>query len=298
MATMTFHPDGFRGRVFGVTGAAHGIGEATVRLLASLGANVLAIDKDEKNIARLKGDVKATWFCADVGDEGAMEGAIEEVATAHGRFDGWVNNAMYAKRGMIDRQPKEEMDLAWGINVMVPWKVARWLMPYFKRGGGGSIVNISSIHAHQTTAGASAYVASKAALEGLTRAMAVELGPMKVRVNAVVPGFILTYAGCESRQADPILAKKEEELRFRIEEIEGLAHQPWPVNGLPSDVANLVAFLLSDASAFITGASIPIDGGELADVRSPTGKISEAHAELEKCRRGLRELGLSPDVTY
>src|SRR4051794_15642334 len=103
MAAMTFHPDGFRGRVYGVTGAAHGIGEATVRLLASLGANVLAIDKDEKNVARVKAEVKGRWVCADVGDEGEMRRAIEEVATTHGRFDGWVNNAMYAKRGMIDR---------------------------------------------------------------------------------------------------------------------------------------------------------------------------------------------------
>jgi 3alpha(or 20beta)-hydroxysteroid dehydrogenase len=299
----TFHAQAFAGRVYGVTGAAHGIGEATMRLLSSLGAVVLAIDRDRKNLDRGAAELagvnpRPVFVCSDVADDAVMEKAIADVAAAQGRFDGWVNNAMYAKRGMVEEQPAEEMDAAWRVNVMTPWKVARWLMPHFRRGGGGAMVNISSIHAHQTAPGGSAYVATKAALEGLTRAMAVELGPMKVRVNAVVPGFILTYAGCASRLTDPMLARKEEELRHRIEEIEGRAHQPWPSNGLPSDVANLVAFLLSDASGFITGASIPIDGGELADVRSPTGKIAEAHAELEACRRELRALGLPAHVTY
>src|SRR5262249_33728351 len=157
--------------------------------------------------------------------------------------------------------------------------------------GGGAIVNMSSIHAHETTPGSAAYVCTKAGLEGLTRAMAVELAPKRVRVNAVVPGVILSYAGTEARD-DSGLAKKEEESLRRIEEVEGLCHQPWPVNGTPGDVANLIAFLLSEASSFISGTCIAIDGGLSADVRTASAKAAAGHEEMEKIRAELRKLGL------
>jgi 3alpha(or 20beta)-hydroxysteroid dehydrogenase len=300
MSGPLFDSRAFAGRVYGVTGAAHGIGEATTRLLVSLGAHILAMDKDATNIDRVKREVEAnsTWLCTDVSDDEKVGAAIEQVAAEKGRIDGWVNNAMYATRGMIDQQPEEQMNAAWRVNVLTPWRIARRLIPHFKRVGGGSIVNISSIHAHESAPGASAYVSTKAALEGLTRAMAVELAPLRIRVNSVVPGFILTYAGTASRLADRTVAAKEEALRNRIEEIEGRAHQPWPINGLPGDVANLIAFLLSDASAFITGAAIPIDGGLSADVRCANEKVARAHEEMEECRRQLANLGLPPNVTY
>src|SRR5207244_538516 len=129
---------------------------------------------------------------------------------------------------------------------------------------------------HATTPATIAYSSTKAALEGLTRAMAVELAPHRVRVNAIVPGFILSYAGTEPQDPHSALAVQQEKLLRQIEEIEGRSHQPWPVNGLPIDVANLIAFLLSDASSFITGSSIPIDGGLTSDVRCASQRLADA----------------------
>jgi NAD(P)-dependent dehydrogenase (short-subunit alcohol dehydrogenase family) len=296
-----YHADAFRGRAIGVTGAAHGIGESIVKLLTQLGATVAAIDHDQKNLNRVADDLKQSaaapiFVCCDVRDEAQMTRAISALGQRLGKIDGWVNNAMYARRGMIATQPEPQMNAAWDVNVLAPWKCMRALVEPMRQ-SGGSIVNISSIHAHETEPGAAAYASTKAALEGLTRAAAVELAPHRIRVNAIVPGYILSYAGTDSHHPDPKVAAEEQALRRRIEELEG-AQQPWPTNGLPSDVADLAAFLLSDASRFITGASIAIDGGSRADIRRTSDHLAGTQAELESCRTKLRNLGLNPDVTY
>ena len=94
------------------------------------------------------------------------------------------------------------------------------------------------------------------------------------------------------------VAQEQEQLLRKIEEIEGRCHQPWPTNGQPSDVANLIAFLLSDASSFITGASIPIDGGLSVDVRVANSKLADAHTQMESIRNQLEKLGLPREVNY
>lgn len=220
------------GKVVLVTGAAGGIGAACVTTLRGDGATVIASDVSDGCDVRL-----------DVTDPAAWPEAVEEATRRAGRIDGLVNAAGVTHRARVGEVALEDWNRTFAVNATGPLLGIQACLPHIKR--GGSIVNICSL-AGLTGHFAAAYTTSKWALRGLTRVASLELGERGIRANAVFPGYIDTAMTASAAPA------------FRAAHV---AASPLGRTGHPEDVAEVVAFLISDASAFITGAEIAVDGG-------------------------------------
>jgi NAD(P)-dependent dehydrogenase (short-subunit alcohol dehydrogenase family) len=269
-----FSKQAFRGRVYGITGAAHGIGEATADRLLGLGARVVVIDRDAAELSRVReawrphGD-NVLLVRGDVAEDRVLKRAVNAAARRWERIDGWVSNAAFNPFGSVEKESPDQFDLAWRVNVRAAWLAAKVVLPHLPR-SGGSLVTVGSILAHQNYPQSCAYAATKAALEGLTRAMAVELAPRRVRVNTVVPGMIETFYHYSrrriraSRKWTGGIPREDVErwyaLRKNFRGHQSRSFQPWPLPGRPNDVAGAILFLLSDAAAFISGESLMVDG--------------------------------------
>ena len=266
-----FHPQAFAGRVYGVTGGTRGIGAAVVEMLCGLGASVLAIGRDPAALRTLDEKLggKVLGFPGDVSDALAMQKALQLCLSRFGRLDGWVNNAMYNPGGKVGDEREEDFVSAWQINTLSAWRMAKECLIGFNE-RGGAIVNVSSIMASQTLEGNAAYTSSKAALEGLTRALAIEFAPRRIRVNTIVPGYIRTHSGYDIGSAGR--QTKWQKVEEKISDIVTEYSHPWPDTGKPEDVAAAIVFLLSDGAAFITGASLIVDGGLFVDLRDLRSK--------------------------
>lgn len=284
--TRVYSPEAFRGNVYGVTGGAHGIGQAIVRTLVSLGASVLVIDLNGPDLDYLVKDLdlpqQIEAVTANVADADALGGAIERAASRFGRLDGWVNNAMLSPRATLETQEESSFVRAWEVNVLAAWRAARFCLPHFRKAGRGSIVNISSIMAHMTRAQCAAYTSSKSALEGLTRELAVELAPDMVRVNTVAPGTIASYSTVPN---DPTARHAYHKLKIEYEDYIGRFAQPLPMAAQSTEIAGPVLFYLSDASRFVTGTLLFCDGG--ARIQLP-GDFDD-HAERRSKIKAMRE---------
>lgn len=220
------------GKVVVVTGAAGGQGAVEAAALAAEGATVIATDVAEADgVRRL-----------DVGDPGGWARLAAELP----RVDGLVNNAGVTHRARLGAVELEDWERVQRVNVTGPLLGIQALLPKMTR--GASIVNVSSL-AGLTAHFPVAYTTSKWALRGLSRVASMELGPRGIRVNTILPGYIETPMTASAAPA------------FRAA---SLAEIPLGRLGTPADVAPLVVFLISDESAFISGAEIPVDGGEAA----------------------------------
>lgn len=300
--SQVFSPLAFKGRRFLVTGGSRGIGEATVRMLLELGASVAALARDPHRLKALSDELAGTadllTLQADVSDPDALSDAVDRCHRRWGELHGLVNNAMLSVSGTVLDLSEERFRASWEINALAAWRLVRLCIPLMEKAGGGSIVNVSSVMAHHTQAGNHAYASSKGALEALTRNLAVELSPARVRVNTVIPGYIRTYEGHPGRDTPP--DQWTPSMRLQAEYIEKLTEcgQPWPEHGRPEDCAASIVFLLSDAATFITGASLAVDGGLLVDFRSLDNPRRLAHAkelaELEHRIEALRTTPLPP----
>jgi 3-oxoacyl-[acyl-carrier protein] reductase len=241
------------GRVALVTGAAGaGIGKATARRLAQAGATVVVTDVHERRtgetVAALRdefGEGRIVGHVLDGGDPEQIAWVIAEVSRTTGDVDVLVNNAAVNPFADVDTLEPADWERAVAVDITGPWLLIRAVLPGMKRKQAGSIVNVSSVAAYTAPEREAPYAAAKAALHSLTRTVAREMGPYGIRCNAVAPGLIWTR----------FMEKFED--RFRPE-IERTPLRRW---GQPDDVADVVHFLASDASRFITGEALTVSGG-------------------------------------
>ena len=244
-----------RSRVAFVTGGGSGIGAATSLMFASQGVKVAVVDVNHEDaegisqrIERLGGEAIA--IAADIAKPEQVQSAVLKTVEKFHRLDIAVNNAG------IGGDQAETSDLAvdsWrrvnSINLDGVFYCMKYEIPEMLKNGGGSIINVSSILGQVGFARASAYVAAKHGVVGLTQAAAIEYGPRKIRVNAVGPGFIRT----------PILSGLSEEMLKSMAQLHALKRI-----GEPDEVAALITFLASSEASFITGSYYAVDGGYLA----------------------------------
>lgn len=235
-----------------VTGASRGIGRGIVEKLAEHGAHVAFTYRSSSAEAarieeelRAKG-VKAQAYQADAADYQAMEQVINDVVEKMGTIDIVVNNAGITKDNLLMRMTEEMWDDVINTNLKSVFNVTKAVQRILLKQRSGSIINISSVVGNSGNAGQANYAASKAGINGFTKSVAKELGSRNIRCNSIAPGFIET---------EMTHGLNEEQKKIWLENI------PLKRGGTPEDVANLVVFLASDMSAYITGQVINVCGG-------------------------------------
>jgi NAD(P)-dependent dehydrogenase (short-subunit alcohol dehydrogenase family) len=228
------------GRVAVVTGGARGVGAAICRRLAEIGAAVIVADIDEGAASALATSLggPVTAAALDVTAPDSVNAVVATTVDRYGSIDIWVNNAGVYPRIDFHTLTPEQWGAVLSINLTGPLLCAQAASAPMAEHGSGVIVNIASLSAYRVALpGLSQYVASKAGLVGLTKSLAVELGPKGIRVVGVAPCMVLDAPAA--------------------------ARSPLGRSAVPDDIARVVAFLASDAAGFVTGVTVPVDGGEL-----------------------------------
>jgi len=243
-------------KVVAITGAARGLGQEFAERLAAAGARIVAGDiNDCAETLDLVGKAgnKGIGVKLDVTDPDAAKAMVEAGVRAFGRLDALINNAaLYGALhgGRFDAIDEAEWDAAMAVNVKGIWNCCKAAVPSLRQAGGGSIINIASLAATYGMPYGLHYTTSKAAVIGLTRGLARELGRDRIRVNALAPSAVITEGTREFFGA---------KLDRALETIK--TGQTIQRNLMPSDLAGTVQWLISDASAFVTGQTIAVDGG-------------------------------------
>jgi NAD(P)-dependent dehydrogenase (short-subunit alcohol dehydrogenase family) len=245
------------GKVAIITGAASGIGRAATKLFAAAGARVVAADINAEGNMVVQEVVaqggQASFVQGDVSEAAIAGRAVETALQTYGRLDILYNNAGIAplgQDGMITNIEEDDWDLILRVNLKSVFQCCKAALPAIAECGGGAVVNTSSITALLGHIGQDAYTASKGAIMALTRALAVEYAPQKIRVNVICPGVVRT--GITEMMWSDIVPK---------EVFEGVQRAHLTRLGAPEDIARAALFLASDDAAFVTGAVFPIDGG-------------------------------------
>lgn len=240
------------GKIALVTGASRGIGRQVAITLASYGATVIvnyngSKEKAEAVVAEIQagGGNAATYGC-NVSDYTAVETMMKELVAEYGRIDILVNNAGITRDGLLMKMSEEDYDAVLDINLKGTFNCIKHISRQMLKQKSGRIVNLSSVVGVYGNGGQVNYSASKAGVIGITKSVAKELGSRGISVNAVAPGFIVT----EMTDAMPEDAKKQVAERIAMKRL-----------GDVKDVAETVAFLVSDKAAYITGQVICVDGG-------------------------------------
>lgn len=244
-------------RIVIVTGAAGGIGSATADVLHEHGATVIAVGRDDEEVASLTGRQDQRWYPLqmDVADEASVTRGVAEVLEQFARIDGLVNNAGILIPNDVPTSTVSEFDRIFSVNVRGTYLCCRAVLPSMITRGSGSIVNIGSINSIGAESKLALYTASKGAVLMLTKAIAVDHAAQGVRANVVCPGFVDT----------PLNVPHYEMLGGREELERSLpAFQPIGRPVEPREIGGPVVFLLSDLASAMTGTAVVVDGGVLA----------------------------------
>lgn len=243
------------GRVAFVTGAGQGIGAASARKLAAAGAHVVVTDIQAERASTVAEEIAAAGQSAeacqlDVTAAAAVAAMADELMRQHGRIDVLVNNAGLLRTSAVGDIPEAEWDAVLAVNLKGTFLCSQAVARHMRSAGRGSIVNIASLAGKATsTLGGAHYTAAKAGVLGLSRHLARELAPFTINVNAVCPGIVDT----------PMVESNMTAARRKAV----LDSIPFGRFADPAEIGDLVLFLSSDASRYITGASIDIHGGEM-----------------------------------
>jgi NAD(P)-dependent dehydrogenase (short-subunit alcohol dehydrogenase family) len=247
-------PD-LRGKVAIITGPSRGIGAAAAHTFAAAGATVVLAARDEQALAAVAEDIVASGGQAlavptDVGDPASVERLVAQTLDVYGRLDAAFNNAGDGHMPTpLAHVAVDDFDRVVRVNLKGVFLCMKYEIPAMLKGGGGSIVNMSSTAGLRGVRGIASYVASKHGIIGLTKVAALDYAAHNIRVNAVAPGPIRTER----------ISQLSEEVREPI-----VRAVPLGRIGQPEEVGALAAWLCSDQAGFITGATIPIDGGRLS----------------------------------
>jgi NAD(P)-dependent dehydrogenase (short-subunit alcohol dehydrogenase family) len=242
---------GLQGRVCIVTGAAQGIGEACARRFAREGAKVVIADIDDAKGQALAQELQALYVRCDVGDKAQVDTLVARTMLAHGRIDVLVNNAGIFKAADFLDISEADFDAVLRINVKGSFLAGQAVAREMAKAGSGVIVNMSSVNGALAIPNIASYNVSKGGINQLTRVMALALADKGIRVNAVAPGTIATELAAKA-----VLTSEEAEQRIMM-------RTPMKRLGAPSEVADVVAWLASDAASYVTGEIVVVDGGRM-----------------------------------
>ena len=244
----------FKDKVVLITGATSGIGKVSALAFADSGAKVVVSGRRESEGKAVVDEIKAaggeaTFIRADVAKESDVEALVAGTLAAYGRLDVAFNNAGVEMAGPIPDVKEEDYRRVFDINVWGVLNSMKHEIPALLKSGGGAIINTSSVAGHIGMAGASIYIASKHAVEGLTKCAALETAKQGIRINAIAPGTIVTdmlerFAGGPESEGAKYL----------------LSLNPTGRLGQAHEIAQPVLWLASDAASFVTGQSIIVDG--------------------------------------
>jgi NAD(P)-dependent dehydrogenase (short-subunit alcohol dehydrogenase family) len=247
-----------------ITGAAMGIGQGIAFVFGREGARLVLADvnvsEGQKTTSELnKRGVEAFFVECDVSKEDPVKGLVATALEKYGTIHILVNNAGIGFYKTVLETTSEEWDHCLGINLKGAFLCSKYAIPHIQAAGGGSIVNIASVHSYQNSSREAAYAASKGGLLALTRQMAIDYGKDKIRVNAICPGWIYTpnVQRIFDRYPDPVKFRQEVEQRQLLGRI-----------GTSEDVGEAAAFLASDESSYMTGSSLMVDNGMTALLES------------------------------
>jgi NAD(P)-dependent dehydrogenase (short-subunit alcohol dehydrogenase family) len=242
---------GLAGRVCVVTGGAQGIGEACARRFAREEALVVIADIDDARGTALAKELGGLYVHCDVGDKAQVDALVAQTVAAHGRIDVLVNNAGIFKAAEFLDVTEADFDAVLRINLKGSFLVGQAVARVMAASGKGSIVNMSSVNGVLAIPTIASYNVSKGGINPLTRVMALSLAGQGVRVNAVAPGTIATELAAKA-----VLTSDEAKAKI-------MSRTPMKRLGEPSEIADTVAYLASDAASYVTGEIVVVDGGRM-----------------------------------
>ena len=242
---------GLGGRVCLVTGGSQGIGEACARRFAREGARVVIADVDDARGQALAAELGALYVHCDVGSKADVDALVAACIAAHGRIDVLVNNAGIFKAADFLEVTEADFDAVLRVNLKGSFLVGQAVAREMARAASGSIINMSSVNGVLAIPTIASYNVSKGGINQLTRVMALALAGKGVRVNAVAPGTIATELAAKA-----VLTSDEAKAKI-------MSRTPMKRLGDPAEIADVVAWLASDAASYVTGEIVTVDGGRM-----------------------------------